>query len=176
MGTGCRLLTVPRFLRLTRSRRKADGTTKLQARKVPHGRAQGRPTWREDHRESLSHRELPAREPREVLRFDSRTPTAPPIIPGVTDTGEAPPNPLEFLSKAFAAQPHLAEQKVQQAITLLRSAARDNPAYEQAVGDALRSLLAGPQGGSGNGNGAGQSGMITGPVAPTELSPMLRNP
>jgi hypothetical protein len=110
------------------------------------------------------------------VAFDSRTPAAPPVIPGVTDTGQPPQNPLAMLSQLMSAQPHLAEQKVQQAIMLLRSAARDNPAYGQAVGAALRSLLSVPQGGAGTDEPSGQSGRITGPVSPSALNPMSRNP
>jgi hypothetical protein len=108
------------------------------------------------------------------MAFDSRTPAAPPVIPGVTDTGEPPANPLEMLSQMMSAQPHLDEQKVQQAIMLLKSV--QSPQYKDAVGAALRSLLSGPQAGSENGRIGGQSGQLVGPVSASMLSPMSRNP
>jgi hypothetical protein len=100
-------------------------------------------------------------------------PMPPPQVPGVTETGQPQPDPVQMLLKMLmgGGQSDLAKQDMREAIERLRSAAQKDPAYERSVGEALRALtVGGSQAGPPASARGGQFGQVIGPVESSSSS------
>ena len=70
----------------------------------------------------------------------------PPQVPGVSQGGQPPPNPMEMLAKMFQSRPGNAMMALTKALSALREAGQADPRLEPIVGEAIRVLTQGING------------------------------
>lgn len=82
----------------------------------------------------------------------------PPSVPGVSQGGPQPPNPMERLAQMFQARPGNAMLALTKALNALREAGQADPRLRPIVGEAIRILTQGIEKNSSDQDGRSPTG------------------